>query len=72
MPGGVSQYERLLIDALLLAQPNRPIEPGVGLFIGPVSRVHKAVFDLAVYTAHVPAIFERLHALTSDREAAHV
>ncbi len=32
----------------------------------------KAVFDRAVYTAHVPAVFDRLHALTSDREAAHV
>src|SRR5207344_397861 len=28
------------------------------------------VFDLSVYTAHVPAVFERLQALTSDREAA--
>jgi adenylosuccinate lyase len=32
----------------------------------------EAVFDLTVYTAHVPAVFERLHTLTSDREAAHV
>jgi adenylosuccinate lyase len=32
----------------------------------------EAIFDLAVYTAHVPAVFERLHVLTSDREAAHV
>ena len=30
------------------------------------------VFDLSVYTAHVPAVFERLQALTSDREAANV
>jgi adenylosuccinate lyase len=30
------------------------------------------VFDLAAYTAHVSAVFERLHALNSDREAAHV
>jgi adenylosuccinate lyase len=31
------------------------------------------LFDLGVYTAHVPAVFERLHALTSDhQEAAHV
>jgi len=29
-------------------------------------------FDLSAYTTHVPAVFERLHALTSDREAAHV
>jgi adenylosuccinate lyase len=33
---------------------------------------NEAVFDLAVYTAHVPAVFERLHVLISDREAAHV
>jgi adenylosuccinate lyase len=32
----------------------------------------QAVFDLSVYTAHVPAVFDRLHALTTDREAAHV
>ena len=30
------------------------------------------VFDLSVYTAHVPTVFDRLHALTSDREATHV
>jgi adenylosuccinate lyase len=32
----------------------------------------ETVFDLSVYTANVPAVFERLNALTSDREAAHV
>jgi adenylosuccinate lyase len=30
-----------------------------------------ATFDLGAYTRHVDAIFERLHALTTDREAAH-
>jgi adenylosuccinate lyase len=30
-----------------------------------------AAFDLAAYTRHVDAIFERLHALTTEREAAH-
>jgi adenylosuccinate lyase len=32
----------------------------------------ETVFDLSAYTTHVPAVFERLHTLTSDREAAHV
>ena len=32
----------------------------------------EAVFDLSAYTAHVPAVFERLLALTRDPEAAHV
>ena len=32
----------------------------------------ETLFDLSVYTAHVPAVFERLQALISDREAAHV
>jgi adenylosuccinate lyase len=32
----------------------------------------RAVFDLSAYTAHVPAVFERLRTLTRDREAAHV
>jgi adenylosuccinate lyase len=32
----------------------------------------QAIFDLSAYTAHVPAVFERLHVLTTDREAAHV
>jgi adenylosuccinate lyase len=31
----------------------------------------EGIFDLALYTAHVATIFDRLHALTSDREAAH-
>jgi adenylosuccinate lyase len=30
-----------------------------------------ATFDIGAYTRHVDAIFERLHALTTDREAAH-
>jgi adenylosuccinate lyase len=30
-----------------------------------------ATFDVGAYTRHVDAIFERLHALTTDREAAH-
>ncbi|MGE5273628.1 MAG: adenylosuccinate lyase [Verrucomicrobiota bacterium] len=32
----------------------------------------EALFDLTFYTAHVPAVFERLHTLISDPEAAHV
>ena len=32
----------------------------------------QTLFDLSIYTAHVPAVFERLRTLTSDREAAHV
>ena len=31
-----------------------------------------ATFDLGAYTRHVDAVFERLHALTTNREAAHV
>jgi adenylosuccinate lyase len=30
-----------------------------------------ATFDLGAYTRHVDAIFDRLHALTTEREAAH-
>ena len=30
-----------------------------------------ATFDLGAYTRHVDAIFERLHALTTEREATH-
>jgi adenylosuccinate lyase len=30
-----------------------------------------ATFDLGAYTRHVDGIFERLHALTTEREAAH-
>ena len=52
MPGGVSKYERLLIDALLLLpSPPRPIEPGVGLFVGPGDLQQKMVFDLGVLPA---------------------
>jgi adenylosuccinate lyase len=32
----------------------------------------QALFGLSAYTAHVPAVFERLLALTRDPEAAHV
>jgi adenylosuccinate lyase len=31
-----------------------------------------AVFDLGAYTRHVDAVFERLHALTREKEAVHV
>jgi adenylosuccinate lyase len=31
-----------------------------------------AAFDLGAYTRHVDTVFDRLHALTTDREAAHV
>jgi adenylosuccinate lyase len=31
-----------------------------------------AAFDLGAYTRHVDTVFDRLHSLTSDREAAHV
>jgi hypothetical protein len=52
MAGGVSQYERLLIDALLLSQPNRPTESGSGLFVGPLERRHdRRVFEMAVLPA---------------------
>jgi adenylosuccinate lyase len=30
-----------------------------------------AAFDLGAYTRHVDAVFERLHAITTEREAAH-
>ena len=51
MPG-VSKYERLLIDALLLLpSPPRPIEPGAGLFVGPCDWNHKMVFDVGVLPA---------------------
>jgi adenylosuccinate lyase len=30
-----------------------------------------AVFDLAAYTRHVDAVFDRLHALVSDKEGIH-
>jgi hypothetical protein len=54
MPGGVSKYERLLIDALLLLpEPpaTRRIEPGAGLFVGPREKIYQAVFDLGVLPA---------------------
>jgi adenylosuccinate lyase len=31
-----------------------------------------AAFDLGAYTRHVDAVFERLHALTREKEAVHV
>ena len=31
-----------------------------------------SVFDLAVYTRHVDAVFDRLHALTRPEETVHV
>ena len=51
MPG-VSKYERLLMDALLLLpQPPPPIEPGAGLFVGPCDRNSKMIFDVGVLPA---------------------
>jgi hypothetical protein len=50
MPG-VSQYERLLADALLLSEPRPPVEEGVGLFVTPAGGDGKVVFDLAVLPA---------------------
>jgi hypothetical protein len=49
MPG-VSQFERLQIDAVLLNQP-RDIETGAGLFVSPADADAKVVLDLAVLPA---------------------
>ena len=49
---GISEYERLLVEALLLLnQPRPPIEPGVGLFIAPAGRESDFVFDAAILPA---------------------
>jgi hypothetical protein len=49
MPG-VSQYERLLIDALLMSKPY-DVEDGAGLFVMPAEGDAKPVFDHAVLPA---------------------
>ena len=50
MPG-VSPYERLQVEAVLLNDPRPPIEGGAGLFVTPAGGDGKVVFDLAVQPA---------------------
>jgi adenylosuccinate lyase len=51
------------LDFRTLVEGDRRIADRIGL---------ADTFDLAAYTRHVDAVFDRLHSLTSDREAAHV